>query len=525
MVGMHHTADLSENGFSSARHLGFWSKLGGGSLTIAILCHAIMLLVGAVWVFQIIRPPLGNQPPDIIRGDIGGHEGPAARFPAKAPQPRPQMIPADGLPRIIAAGCGGLVIPDSAPAFDRGNTLPSTFGGASAGGGGLGAGNGPNSGPGANLTKGPGMKRSFEVLPPQLSKRCSKADRLARLGENGGTSACEVAVVQGLRWLKANQNSDGSWGTGNQAAMTGLALLAYFGHCETPLSDEFGQSCVKGITWLVDLGLKSRGRLATATSANSWPYEHAIATYALAEALTFCREITPAYEIPGLTEITVQAGQWIIDHQHANGGWAYQYATDGGHTDVSVTGWQLQALKACSHAGLTYRGMHPCVGKALKYLQSCQNPGGGFGYNSATSGERDGYFTLTGVGMLCHQIWDKGGSSEVRKAAKYILANTRLDYRGPCADLYGHYYESQAMLRRGGRDWQTYNRLFRDQLLDNQDGDGSWQEPGGGRPVRAAAAEYVTNKVYRTCLCTLMLEVYYRFLNTGGGNARDAPGI
>jgi len=43
--------------------------------------------------------------------------------------------------------------------------------------------------------------------------------------------------------------------------------------------------------------------------------------------------------------------------------------------------------------------------------------------------------------------------------------------------------------------------------------------------IRAAAAQYVANKVYRTCLCTLMLEDYYRSLNTGGGNARVPSGV
>jgi hypothetical protein len=33
------------------------------------------------------------------------------------------------------------------------------------------------------------------------------------------------------------------------------------------------------------------------------------------------------------------------------------------------------------------------------------------------------------------------------------------------------------------------------------------------------------DKVYRTCLCTLMLEVYYRFLSTGGGGSRENRGI
>jgi hypothetical protein len=126
-------------------------------------------------------------------------------------------------------------------------------------------------------------------MPPILrvpGKRCAKADHLQRITQNGGTPAWEDAVVKGLRWLKANQAPDGSWG-GHKAAMTGLALLAYSGHCETPASAEFGESCLKGIVYLVDPGLKNNGKLATNPGENSWPYEHAIATYALAEALKY----------------------------------------------------------------------------------------------------------------------------------------------------------------------------------------------------------------------------------------------
>ena len=236
-------------------------------------------------------------------------------------------------------------------------------------------------------------------MPPILRvpvKRCAKADRLQRLKEKGGTPACEDAVVNGLRWLKANQAPDGSWG-GHQAAMTGLALLAYSGHCETPASEEFGESCLKGIVYLVDLGLKNNGKLATNPGENSWPYEHAIATYALAEALTFCKELR--FEVPNLLAVTEKAGQFIIDNQHEQGGWAYLYATTAGHADVSVAGWQIQALRACSHTGIKFRDLTPCIKKALKYLATCQNESGGFGYAGPADGERDGYFTLTGVGI------------------------------------------------------------------------------------------------------------------------------
>ena len=361
-----------------------------------------------------------------------------------------------------------------------------------------------------------------------MRKRCSKEDRLLRLSENGGTPQCEEAVVKALQWLKSKQNSDGSWGGNNRAAMTGLALLAYFGHCETPVSEEYGESCMKGIVYLVNLGVKSEGKMAENIGDKHWPYEHGIATYALGEAATFCKDLK--IDVPNLAQVTQQAGQYIIDNQHKSGGWDYSYDTEGDRGgDVSIAGWQIQALKACSHAGIKFRGMSGTINRGLEYLVKCQDDSGGFGYTGkGPSGNLD-YHTLTGVGMLCHQMWGKGGRSQVSKAADYVLEKTKFEYNGRFCDLYGHYYESQAMMQRGGEEWNKYNKLFRDELLTNQEQDGSWKTPGGGKPIRATAARFADNnedgRLYRTALCTLMLEVYYRFLSTDGGGATKKRGI
>ena len=197
--------------------------------------------------------------------------------------------------------------------------------------------------------------------------------------------------------------------------------------------------------------------------------------------------------------------------------------------DVSIAGWQIQALKACSHAGIKFRGMSGTINRGLEYLVKCQDDSGGFGYTGkGPSGNLD-YHTLTGVGMLCHQMWGKGGRSQVSKAADYVLEKTKFEYNGRFCDLYGHYYESQAMMQRGGEEWNKYNKLFRDELLTNQEQDGSWKTPGGGKPIRATAARFADNnedgRLYRTSLCTLMLEVYYRFLSTDGGGATKKRGI
>jgi hypothetical protein len=362
----------------------------------------------------------------------------------------------------------------------------------------------------------------FGNVPPTMKKRCSLEDRLARLQETGGTPECEKAVVKALDWFKATQKPDGSWTDSNKPAMTGLALLAFLGHCETPVSKDYGETVLRAITYLVNIGMKNNGKLASNFTNKAWPYEHAIATYALAEASTFCKQgnIT----VPNLFEVTRMAGQFIIDKQHKqSGGWDYLYDTEGKRGgDLSITAWHVQALKACHHTGIEFKGLARAGNRAMEYVESMLCDDGGFAYaNRNETPHAEGYRTMTGGGVLSLQMFDKGSSSAARKGAKYIEDNTKLDYNSIYSDLYGHYYEVQAMMNRGGEQWRKYNALFRDQILNNQDQNGSWKAPNKGisKGIRAVAPSFVENVHYRTALCTLMLEVYYRFLpGTGVGS-------
>jgi len=349
----------------------------------------------------------------------------------------------------------------------------------------------------------------------KYQQRCSKQDRMARLKQSGGKPETEAAVVSALRWLKQNQSSDGSWGDAHQTGMTGLALLAYLGHCEDPSSEEFGDSCLKGIVYLLNIGSQNKGRLTSHSKDKHWPYEQAIATYALAEAYSFAQR--SSYTIPQHKEVLQQAGQWIIDHQHSSGGWDYSYdKTSSRGGDLSIAAWQIQALKACKVTGLEFTHMKHCIKSALSYVSQRQATNGGFGYTGTSAVGSASHHSLTGAGMLAYQMWGKGSRSEVRKGARYILAHAKLDYNGPDCDLYAHYYHSQAMMQRGGEQWRQYNEIFRDQILLNQDENGAWKKPGGGAKLNAAGATYASDSkegiLYRTCLCTLMLEVYYRYL-------------
>lgn len=519
------------------KKLSLWQRIGGGALSIAVLFHVLVLVLGAFWVFRIIQEPEKNVDfmPSGGGGGGGGERGMQYEVQQKK---RAQLTPSTNVKRVFAEGAASnFAIPDPGDNFGEMSSLSSITGGGLSGGlGGAGDGSGFGSGSGGGRGDGRGFGfggagsgKLFGLIPEEMRKRCSKEDRLQRLSENGGTPQCEEAVVKALQWLKSKQNSDGSWGNNNKAAMTGLALLAYFGHCETPVSEEYGESSMKGIVYLVNLGVKTEGKMAENIGDKHWPYEHGIATYALGEAATFCKDLK--IDVPNLMEVTQKAGQYIIDNQHErSGGWDYSFDTEGDRGgDVSIAGWQIQALKACSHAGIKLRGLNGTINRGLGYLERCQDDSGGFGYTGkGPSGNLD-YHTLTGVGMLCHQMWGRGGRSQVSKAADYVREKSKFQYNTQFSDLYGHYYESQAMMQRGGEDWAQYNKMFRDQLLENQESDGSWKRPGGGQPIRAVAARYADEnddgRLYRTALCTLMLEVYYRFLSTDGGGVTRKRGI
>ncbi|MEP4079664.1 prenyltransferase/squalene oxidase repeat-containing protein [Haloferula sp.] len=475
------------------------------TISAIVVSFLVLVLLGLILAFIFLEPFLKETPVIVSYSASVNDEDNIEQKKMTNSVERKPSAPSSSMAKVIAANTSSptavpvpeVDIPEPSTDFGDGDDFGDGWGSGGDGGGGGGFGN----------------------IPSTMRKRCSAQDRAARLQENGGTEQCEIAVVKGLDWLQKNQNKDGSWGNKKKAGMTGLAILAYLGHCETPLSEKYGETVLKGITYLVNLGVKKKGRLVDGNEPNPMPYEHAIATYALGESTTFCKQL--GLNIPKLQEITQRAGQYIIDNQHTrSGGWDYGYSEDGKRGgDLSVTAWQIQALKACKHTGMDFRNMKGAISKALDYVADCQHSSGGFAYNTGgKSHSKDGFYTLTGAGMLSFQMWDKENHAAVRKGAKYASANAKFGYKTADCDLYGHYYLGQAMIARGGPEWKNYNESFRDDLIKNQGKDGSWGKPGVGKNNNAVGAEFVENVVYRNTLCILMLEVYYRFLpGTGGG--------
>lgn len=353
------------------------------------------------------------------------------------------------------------------------------------------------------LTKNLASARSFSAnLPGTMSGRTGSG-RSRAMAQNGMKAKSEQAVMRGLIWLQQNQNKDGSWGDDNKGAMTGFGLLCFLGHGELQDSPAFGSTVGRALTWIFENGNANDGRLNMAQQFSAHGvYEHAICTYALGEYYTMTKDRRVA-------SLLTKAIGHIIEGQGSGGGWMYSY--DQSADDLSVSGWQIQALKAAYLSQLPIPEVQKSLTKAAAYLERIKGPKGGYGYR----GPADDY-SLTGVGILCQLFW-KGERGDLRKSMEWLLQETErnkpVKYLGLSADLYAWYYHTQACLLFGGDAWKKWNDWFQDEICDAQQADGSWPRTGGNA-IGPQNENSLTGATYRTSLCVLMLEVFYRYMPT-----------
>ncbi len=334
----------------------------------------------------------------------------------------------------------------------------------------------------------------------------------------GEKAPSEQAVLRALRWLQSQQHTDGTWGSGGfHDAFSGLALLCFLGHGDTPAgSHEFGGVVTNSINALVAEGNAHEGRYAGKKDLTGQPsaYMHGICTYALCEAYTMTKD-------PRLEPLVRKAVGYIIGGQRPDGGWAYGYDTSPDtakeiKSDTSVSGWQIQALKAAHLTGLS--GMDdviPALNNAMKNLDRVFDPkDGSFGYRKPGDNHN-----LAGVGVLAKLFWLGRPDKTVREGLKNIESR-ELSHRSPECNLYLWYYDTQACYQAQGSAWDWWNSRFQDLVVSQQSADGSWpptgnpKEPGGMSTNPAG-----DGPIYRTTLCCLMLEVFYRYLPTSREDA------
>jgi hypothetical protein len=301
--------------------------------------------------------------------------------------------------------------------------------------------------------------------------------------------------------LKKNQSPDGSWPSAKHA-MTGMSLLAFLAHGETPASEEFGATVEKAIRWLISNQEKGGGFPRS--------YQHAICTYALCEAYALTK-------VPMIKESAEKAVDVLIKGQNETGGFDYplnHQPADEARDDTSVMGWCAQALKAAKMAGVEHPDLDNAIKLAIKGFKKNSAPTGGFGYTGPGGGG------LTGVGVLCMQLLGAAREAECRNGLA-VLEPATFNW-GPAGTFnknYYWYYITQAKFHAGGDTWKRWNNLFAPVLVKHQTilkgaGDGGKDIGFWDMTEDISGHTGGNGNIMNTALCALQLQVYYRYLPT-----------
>jgi hypothetical protein len=305
----------------------------------------------------------------------------------------------------------------------------------------------------------------------------------------------EAAVDQGLEWLAKTQSRTGQWeGNGGMAgsavaASTGLATMAFMARGHVPGQGPYGDIISRGVDAVIALqatdGLFSK--------ASQSMYEQAICTVTLCEAygmLDDPRQAKARTAIAKGVRVILDA-QKIRKGADAQGGW--RYTPTSSDSDLSVTGWQLMALRGASNAGANIP--ERALQDGIAYVKLRATMGGGFAYEG--KGGVDA--AMTGAGVLALTLLGQADAPEVKAGGTYLMTNTA-DITGR-ANFYYYtvYYCSQAAWQLGGNYWTKINRDISANLRHRQRKDGSWS---GGE----------SSDAYCTAMAILALTVPYRYL-------------
>jgi hypothetical protein len=339
-------------------------------------------------------------------------------------------------------------------------------------------------------------------LAPGAMANRSGAGRQASIGAYGGRwgEYAEAAVLRALEWLRINQNPDGSWGTHDKEAMTGLGILTFLAHGETTASEKYGPTVERAMRYLVARQNENGEFAKVDTTAGT--YSQAICVYALSEAYGMTR-------IPSLKSVMERGVQVLIDGQQGRGGYDYKFAK-GSRRDTSLGGWCCQAMKAAYIAGAENPRLHEAMEKAVQDMKTAQKEDGSFYYTDKGSHSTH---SITAVAVLSLQLLGHGSDAETRRGLS-ALGDANCDWKKPPAwPMYAWYYIAQTKFHQGGGNWTSWNNQFAPQFIRNQNPDGSWTSAGTILTAGTTGRENM-HPVYATTLAALTLQVYYRFLPT-----------
>src|SRR5262245_42579302 len=231
-------------------------------------------------------------------------------------------------------------------------------------------------------------------------------------------------------------------------------------------------------------------------------YSHGICTLMVAEVIGLMPDRREAASLRKQLEDGVK----LIRHAQSrqgdrDGGWRYQPAP--GDADMSVTAWQIMALRAAKNVGCDIPP--ETVERAVGYVKRCYDPAVG-GYRYTTSSRVT--VPCTGAGILSMELCGKEyhASAESLKAGTYLLQKDKILKQDYPHFFYGIYYTSQGMFQIGGQYWKLYRQVLHLLLLND------YRPQPGGFWTSRSPDDASAGVNYCTAMAVLALTVEYRFL-------------
>ncbi len=363
-------------------------------------------------------------------------------------------------------------------------------------------------------------------------RSAGRREELVAAGGGGGET--ETAVGMALEWLVRNQEKSGLWslrgpyldGVGrrpeNRLAATAMALLALQGAGNTT-QEGTHQSAVDR-AWKALLA--RQGNDGT-FDLGQIPDQHAM--YAHAQVTIALCELYGMTGDASLRAAAQRAIDYAVAGQMPDGGWKYHPPRPNhpNRGDMSVTGWYMMALKSGEMAGLDVpREAYERLAGFLDAVFISDSLG--YGYEARPSAplqneaaEGDGEeprrlfqvrpevrTALTAEALLCRQFlgWRRD-DPRLRTGVDLLFREVPRDFDYP--DVYTWYYVTQVCHHLGGDPWREWNAWMRATLPAAQVVKG--KEKGSWNPSHDKWG-YSGGRLFMTCLCTCMLEVYYRHL-------------
>lgn len=353
---------------------------------------------------------------------------------------------------------------------------------------------------------------SLVAFVPTSNAGGQETGRTAEASPSDPTSdRVEAAIESGIGFLLSKQREDGSI-TDRQydTTMTSLGIMAMASTGITPSSPgERGESAKRALEFVLSDGRQDK-KGYFGNRDGSRMYGHGITTLMLTEMLGMGTDDEQDVRIhrscQSAIDLILSAQKQRKSRNNFQGGW--RYTPNSNDADLSVSVWQLMALRSAKNDGLNVPA--EAIANAIAYLRRSYSSRvdmdgqpieskAGFCYLPSA---RNPTFTMTAAGLLAMQVCGQYESPLVEGSAAWLL-----DHPPKWNDrfiFYGTYYYAQGMHQLGGEYATTGAQTVQKLLLNRQQGDGSWQAPSG--------EESSAGKVYATSMAILSLSVNHHYL-------------